>query len=119
MTGRQKCEFLKRMRGEIAEMNGLEQETRECSHEAECSGTCPQCDREVQELMAQLRELGENAKLDDLKLPVGDSSSETESKSNEIVMDWPVQGNISDFEGIDISAKLLMGRIINSDDDNF
>ena len=99
MKGKQKCEFLKRMRRQIAEINGLVPETRECTHDGDCPGTCPQCEMEAQNLMAQLRELGGNAKLDCLELPVGDDSPEAEDRPycDVLVGDiLPLMGNIID-----------------------
>lgn len=56
--GKQKCELLKAIRKQIAEQYGLDYNPSECSHEGECSGTCPQCDAELKELQGQLDSLG-------------------------------------------------------------
>lgn len=53
-TGREKCEILKRIRRGIAERYGLEYTPSECTHKGDCSGTCPRCDSELQDLQRQL-----------------------------------------------------------------
>ena len=117
MKGKQKCEFLKRMRRQIAEINGLEPETRECTHEGDCPGTCTQCEREAQNLMAQLRELDGNAKLDCLELPVGDDSPETEDRPDYDVLEGdilPLMGNIiAEPEDENEDYHSLPGLIVN------
>lgn len=55
MTGKEKCEFLKGIRKRMAEANGIPYETRECSYEGDCLGTCPICEQEARELLAEIR----------------------------------------------------------------
>lgn len=55
MTGKEKCEFLKGIRKKIAEANGIAYEPRECDHGDECSGTCPVCELEAVQLLAELK----------------------------------------------------------------
>jgi len=55
MTGKEKCEFLKGIRKRMAEANGIPYETRECTYEGDCLGTCPICEQEARELLAQIR----------------------------------------------------------------
>lgn len=47
MTGKQKCEILKRMRHEIAEKNGIALPEDECTFRGECPGFCEKCDAEA------------------------------------------------------------------------
>ena len=55
MTGKERCNFLKAIRKNIAELNGIEYEPRECDEE-ECNcGTCSLCDYEAEQLLAALR----------------------------------------------------------------
>ena len=42
----------------MADISGLEYEPHECNHEGDCSGTCPLCDAELQELNRMMREKG-------------------------------------------------------------
>lgn len=52
MTGKERCEYLKRVRADFARVNGIEFTPVECTHEGECSGHCPACDREAEQLLA-------------------------------------------------------------------
>lgn len=55
MTGKEKCELLKAIRKNIAEMNGIEYYPEQCDHEGNCPGFCPRCDMEASYLMKELR----------------------------------------------------------------
>lgn len=54
MKGKDKCNFLKLVRKDIAERYGLNYTSSECTYEGDCSGTCPKCDAELKELQEQL-----------------------------------------------------------------
>ena len=56
MTGKEKCEFLREIRKNMAEANGILYESRECNFEGECSGTCPFCEKEAADLLSALKE---------------------------------------------------------------
>ncbi len=56
--GKDKCDFLRNIRRQVAEMYGLRYEPRECRHEGDCPGTCPVCDAELRDLQRQLKERG-------------------------------------------------------------
>lgn len=53
-SGKEKCEILKRIRKDVAERYGLDYTPSECTHKGDCSGTCPKCDSELQELQREL-----------------------------------------------------------------
>jgi hypothetical protein len=55
MKGKDKCEFLKGIRKRMAELNGIPYEPRECTDEGDCTGTCPFCEKEAADLMAELK----------------------------------------------------------------
>ena len=55
MKGKDKCEFLKGIRKRMAELNGIPHEPRECTYEGDCTGTCPFCEKEAADLMAELK----------------------------------------------------------------
>jgi hypothetical protein len=55
MDGKEKCEYLKKLRKEIADRNGIDYNPTSCTNEGPCVGTCPVCDKEAAELMAELR----------------------------------------------------------------
>ena len=56
--GKDKCEHLRDIRRAVAEKYGLNYAPRECHHDGDCSGTCPLCDAELEDLQRQLREKG-------------------------------------------------------------
>ena len=53
-SGRKICNTLKEIRRRIAEKNDIEYTAVECPVEEECSGTCPQCESEVEYLENEL-----------------------------------------------------------------
>ena len=55
MDGKEKCEYLKKLRKEIADRNGIDYNPASCTNEGPCAGTCPTCDKEAADLMAELR----------------------------------------------------------------
>jgi len=55
MSGKEKCEILKKIREKIAKENDIPLNTRECSFEGECKGTCPRCEQELKYLENQLK----------------------------------------------------------------
>lgn len=52
--GKRRCEILKGIRKTIAKANGIKYEPAECTHEGDCTGTCPKCDAEVKYLEQEL-----------------------------------------------------------------
>ena len=60
MTGKEKCEFLKEIRKNMAKENGISYEPRECHHEGDCTGTCPLCEKEAAEVLAELKNKEKN-----------------------------------------------------------
>lgn len=62
MTGKQKCNILRRIRRDIAAANQLDYTERDCTHTGSCSGTCPYCEAQLKKLEAELehrRSLGQ------------------------------------------------------------
>lgn len=56
MKGKAICSYLKSVRREIAEANGIDLKIPECTYQGPCSGTCPQCESEVRLLERKLAE---------------------------------------------------------------
>ena len=52
--GKNICKQLKAIRRSIADENGIPLEIPECTYQGECSGTCPQCEKEVRYLENEL-----------------------------------------------------------------
>jgi hypothetical protein len=55
MTGKEKCEFLRTIRVNMAAKNGIPYTPKECYHEGDCMGTCPLCELEAKELMGKIQ----------------------------------------------------------------
>jgi len=53
-AGKHTCEVLKSIRKQIADSNGIAYTPSECTFSGECTGTCPNCERERQYLERQL-----------------------------------------------------------------
>lgn len=54
MKGKQICKALKEIRLNIAQANDIEYTPAECNHKGDCSGTCPQCEKELRYIERQL-----------------------------------------------------------------
>ena len=49
--GKRICQTLKKLRKRIADANNIPFEMEECTHQGDCSGTCPKCESELRYLM--------------------------------------------------------------------
>lgn len=49
-TGKERCAYLRQIRVQVAKEHNIEYVPAECTHEGDCSGTCPQCEKELREL---------------------------------------------------------------------
>lgn len=58
MTGREKCNKLKRIRAALATTLGIDLHQVECTFEGECTGTCPKCKQEEDALNAAILHKG-------------------------------------------------------------
>ena len=54
MKGKQICKALKEIRLNIAKSNDIDYIPAECNHKGDCSGTCPQCEKEMRYIEQQL-----------------------------------------------------------------
>ena len=55
--GRRICDYLKSIRQDIADQNGIEYHSSECNFKGECSGTCPKCDAELIDLQNKINSI--------------------------------------------------------------
>ena len=70
MTGKEKCEYFKKIREEIAKANDIPGfEYKDCNFQGDCDGTCPACDEELKALTDALSQK-ENAILNDKDFPL-------------------------------------------------
>ena len=64
--GKSICEFLKKIRQQIADANGITYSPTVCTHKGDCAGTCPACESEREYIESQLnkkREIGNPIKI--------------------------------------------------------
>ena len=121
MTGKEKCEFLREIRKNMAQANGIPYEPRECNFEGECSGTCPFCEKEAADLLAALKEKerqGIEIKRDELttmlldkeKMDFNDTceavTSEVERRMKEL--ERPLMGDIDEKSYFDSKEEELI-----------
>ena len=118
MTGKEKCELLKSIRKNIAEMNDIEYYPEQCDHE----GFCPRCDMEASYLMKELRRkeaAGFPIRIDTESLAQFESlSSEPIEEDDEdcIVGDIRTPGIIASPEDLDGDIMPLQGDVAMPDD---
>lgn len=103
MTGKQKCDLLKKIRKEIAEKNNIVYLTSECDFEGNCLGTCPKCDAEIRYLDMEIKR----------KIQLGEDVFLTGITLNGINLEQLFSENVQDSEDSDI---ISMGEDIDFDD---
>lgn len=110
MTGKEKCEFLKEIRKNMAKENGIPYEPRECHHEGDCSGTCPLCEKEAADLLEELKKkalAGEEIHVDNDAIEVleqisgGKEDIEDDDNEVELLGDIPAGGYIRSDEQLE------------------
>lgn len=99
-AGKEKCEILRCIRQDIADKYGLEYTPSECTHQGDCSGTCPKCDTELKELQRQLELRGiseieltnidiETTDDNDIHILEGDVTAPSEDEVVNVTMGMP------------------------------
>jgi len=61
--GKKTCEFLRKVRQQIADANGIAYTPAVCTHKGDCAGTCPTCERERQYIEKQLANKAKKGKV--------------------------------------------------------
>lgn len=57
ITGKEKCDMLRKMRIKFAELNGIEFSSKDCENKICKEGTCPVCEAELDYLANQVKQL--------------------------------------------------------------
>ena len=120
MKGKEKCEILKGIRRQVADEYQLEKEEKECHHEGDCSGTCPQCEQELSQLQRQLDEKGfHQLQLDNGNPQVDDQNPHPENTHVEMGKDdtdvhfpddtFVLQGDVSSGSGPEETIQITEG----------
>ena len=55
VKGKSTCKLLKDIRQQIADVNGISYQPKECHHKGDCAGTCPACEEEIRYLERELK----------------------------------------------------------------
>ena len=55
VKGKSTCKLLKDIRQQIADVNGISYQPKECHHKGDCAGTCPACEAEIRYLERELK----------------------------------------------------------------
>ena len=55
VKGKSTCKLLKDIRQQIADVNGISYQPKECHHKGDCAGTCPACEEEIRYLEGELK----------------------------------------------------------------
>lgn len=106
-AGKEKCEILRRIRQDVAERYGLLYKPSECKHQGDCSGTCPKCDAELEDLQCQLASLGitdidltnipidiEHSEDNDIHILEGDVAAPSEDDLVTVTMGMPAPPHV-------------------------
>lgn len=101
MTGKEKCRILREIRKQIAETNGIEYVTIECTYEGnDCKGVCPKCEAEVAYLDAKLNQ----------KMAQGEQISisglSAEFLQEETHKGSPIKNQVDDYDEVEIDDKV-------------
>ncbi len=110
MKGKEKCKFLTEIRKRMAQLNGIPYEPKKCTYEGECTGSCPVCEKEAAELMAELRKKeaeGGEIKTDDASILAIELLQHCERNDF----------HDANKEEKDMEGKLLQGSLVNSSQD--
>ena len=122
MTGKEKCELLKAIRKNIAEMNGIEYYPEQCDHEGTCPGFCPRCDMEASYLMKELRKkeaAGSPIRIDTESLAQFEALTSEPIEDDDddcLVGNIPTPGIIASPEDIDGDIMPLQGDVAMPED---
>ena len=117
MKGREKCEFLRSIRKDIADKNGIKYDPKPCTHEGDCLGVCPACEHEAEYIMDELRKMKVDGKDIDVtteRLLALERDINTREVDNEeeVLMGEPI---FDDNEVEDGEDNVLMGDVAAPD----
>lgn len=123
MTGKEKCEFLKVIRKNMAKENGISYEPLECHHEGDCKGFCPLCEKEAAELLAELKKKeddGEQIQIDTEAIQaleqIADSSEEIEDEDENVELLGDIPSGYFDRHSLtDEERQLEIERLVRED----
>ena len=111
--GKDICNELKAVRQSIANENGIPFETKECTYQGECRGTCPRCEAELRQLEAALAgrlSMGKVATVAGLMLSLAAGAQAQEVKAT--TPQQPIAKEMTDS----VTLKRLHGSVLTDDE---
>lgn len=117
MKGKDICKHLREVRCAVASANDIDYTPAVCTHEGDCAGTCPACERELRYIERQLhrrRAMGKIVTVAGLALG---AASFMPMQAQQVVPDipavQPVQAKLVDAAPGDTTAVIVRGRVID------
>ena len=117
MKGKDICKHLREVRCAVASANDIDYTPAVCTHEGDCAGTCPACERELRYIEHQLhrrRTMGKVVTVAGLALG---AASFMPMQAQQVVPDipavQPVQAKLVDAAPGDTTAVIVRGRVID------
>lgn len=117
MKGKDICKQLREIRCQVASANEIDYTPAVCTHEGDCAGTCPACERELRYIERQLhrrRAMGKIVTVAGLALG---AASFMPMQAQQVVPDipavQPVQAKLVDAAPGDTTAVIVRGRVID------
>ena len=117
MKGKDICKHLREVRCAVASANDIDYTPAVCTHEGDCAGTCPACERELRYIERQLyrrKAMGKIVTVAGLALG---AASFMPMQAQQVVPDipavQPVQAKLVDAAPGDTTAVIVRGRVID------
>ena len=117
MKGKDICKHLREVRCAVASANDIDYTPAVCTHEGDCAGTCPACERELRYIEHQLhrrRAMGKVVTVAGLALG---AATFMPMQAQQVVPDipavQPVQAKLVDAAPGDTTAVIVRGRVID------
>ena len=117
MKGKDICKHLREVRCAVASANDIDYTPAVCTHEGDCAGTCPACERELRYIERQLyrrRAMGKIVTVAGLALGAASfMPMQAQQVAPDIPAVQPVQAKLVDAAPGDTTAVIVRGRVID------
>lgn len=117
MKGKDICKHLREVRCAVASANDIDYTPAVCTHEGDCAGTCPACERELRYIERQLYRRKAMGKIVTVAgLALGAASfmpMQAQQVAPDIPAVQPVQAKLVDAAPGDTTAVIVRGRVID------
>lgn len=117
MKGKDICKHLREVRCAVASANDIDYTPAVCTHEGDCAGTCPACERELRYIERQLHRRKAMGKIVTVAGLALGAASFMPMQAQQVVPDipavQPVQAKLVDAAPGDTTAVIVRGRVID------